>query len=241
MKVVLQHGTNSWRTFDPKGKDEFEFKDIEPGRHKIVLFSDEDIIAVGDWFETGPGEDKHLGTIVTEPAGSVLLHISYPDGTEGEPVRVHLSPDGTIQSRKLEIRGDAEKLVENLTPGRLRVSVYSSGFATEREFVEVEAGTVKDLKLTLRPAVRRDYEVVYPQNHALGGLRVYLDDAQGKRLWDFKHRNSGALSNPYQHYTRLPIGKYTMRAESGSGLKAEVTFEVTTMAEEQQLVRLELK
>jgi len=218
----------------------FSMPETSPGRYRPVLLAGEDPVFHGEWFELAAGERRDLGTLVTVPPGSVHLRVVRDDSTAGAEPTVRLGLDGSPLSRVVLPGLAAEQRVDNLTPGVHRVSLYGQGLAGEVSSVEVRADSVAELEVRLRAGVLREFEIDFP-SHALHGLvHVRAVDAHGNVLADFEE-NPARIGRPYRRKLSLPLGPVTLTAETNSGLAGRLDFEMTSLAEDQRPVRLELR
>jgi hypothetical protein len=218
----------------------FSMPETSPGRYRPVLLAGEDPVFHGEWFELAPGERRDLGTLVTVPPGSVHLRAVRDDSTAGAEPSVRFVLDGSPQERVVRPGVAADQRVDNLTPGVHRVHLHGQGLAGEVSSVEVRADSVAELEVRLRAGVLREFEIDLPSDALHGLVHVRAVDAQGKVLADFEE-NPARIGRPYRRKLSLPLGPVTLTAETNSGLAGRVDFEMTSLAEDQPPVRLELR
>jgi RNA polymerase sigma-70 factor (ECF subfamily) len=218
----------------------FSMPYTSPGRYRPVLLAGEDPVFHGEWFELASGERRDLGTLVTVPPGSVHLRVVRDDSTAGAEPTVCLGLDGSPQERVVRPGLAAEQRIDNLTPGVHRVRLYGKGLAGEESSVEVREDSVAELEVRLRAGVLREFEIDLPSDALHGLVHVRAVDAHGNVLADFEE-NPARIGRPYRRKLSLPMGPVTLTAETNTGLAGRLDFEMTSLAEDQPPVRLELR
>jgi hypothetical protein len=218
----------------------FSFTGVEPGRYRPVVLAGEIPAYSGDWITLAPGEDRDLGTLRTERAGSLRLLVPRTPATADVELRLYLRQPELI-GFSVELGRSDERLVENLSAGEIELSAYSAGIAPVRATATVKVGEETRLTLVLHPAVEVPLEVLWPENHALGGLTLRVEDEQGRSVWDKHETNVAFLKRPYVPRPQFRIGRYTLSGESDSGLRGSTSFEVKTLDAAQATVSLELR
>ena len=122
-----------------------------------------DTAHTADWFDLAPGEDKDIGTLATNPGGSLRLRITREPGTEALEPRFYISQRDIKHSRRIEPDRVDEVVVENLSVGTHSLNGYAKGVMTVvgAEFV-VETGAETVLQVVFRAAVERGFDLVTP-------------------------------------------------------------------------------
>jgi protocatechuate 3,4-dioxygenase beta subunit len=234
--VTLSYG-GGWYTNSQLDGDAFHFTGVEAGRrYQVLVMSGEDPVLASAWFELGPGEEKQLGTLVTEPGGTLRLRIERSPGTEKIAPSVYLQLEGS--SRKVEPGTSAEVLIDNLSPGTWRLTAYAEGMASVRGECRVVVGVETEGKITLRAAAQREIVVEYAATQRLS--RIQVRDATGVDHLDMQPRTT-TLPRPYTIKLRLPLGHFTFSAETESGASGRMEFDMTSLAEGQPPVRLQVQ
>jgi RNA polymerase sigma factor (sigma-70 family) len=241
LSVQLQSDRNFFRVNPDRDGLDFAFTGVEPGRYRPVVVVGEIPAYAGDWITLAPGEDCNLGTLRTERAGSLRLLVPRTPATTGVELRVYLRPPGVMMGFHVELGRDDERLVENVSAGEIELSAYSTGIAPVHASATVKAGEETRLTLVLRPAAEVPLEILWPENHALGGLTLRVENEQGQSVWDKHETNVAFLKRPYAPRPQLEVGRYTLFGESDSGLRGSTSFAVKSLAPDQPTVSLELQ
>ena len=238
---ILESDRNFSRVSAERVGLSFVFTDVEPGRYRLVVVVGENPVLGGELIELAPGQDLDLGTLRTEPGGSILVRVERDAATEGVGPRLFFRTDGMLHGRSVEIGKAAEVLVDNMSAGRYTVGAYGDGMLTLHAEVTVEVGAQAELVLDLSPAVRCPLEITWPENKTLGALTVRIEDAFGETPWNVTETNVSFLTRPYSRSLQLPLGRYTVTAESKTGLRGTGQFEVANLDPEQPVVRVEMR
>lgn len=218
--------------------DAFHFDRVEPGRSQLVVLSDETTIHIGPWFDLQPGADLDVGTLVTEPGGSLRLRIERGPGTERLSPKISLVHEGG-SGRSLAPGTADEVRVDNLCPGVYRIHMYGEGLASSYDrSCTVVAGDQAEAAIPLRAAVQREIEVDFGPRQEVTEVRVA--DGAGSVMFDFQP-GSYALPRPYRIKLSLPLGSFVLRAVTSAGTSREVAFTMASLAAGQPLVRLDLR
>ncbi len=238
---VLESDKNFFRVYVERDGPSFVFPDVKPGRYKPVVLVGDNPVFAGEWFELAPGANVDLGVLETEPGGSVLIRVARDKLTESAEPRMFLRQDGVMNSRSVEVGSAAEVLVDNLNAGTYTVGAHGDGMLMVYTEVTVKAGEQAELVLELTPAVRRRIEITWPENEALGGLSATVVDAYGEEPYVFSETNVSFLTRPYFREPQLPVGSYTVTAESESGLRGTARFEVLDLKPDQPVVTVRMR
>ena len=241
LTVQLESDRNFARVWVEREGAGFVFPEVEPGRYRPVVLLLESPILVGDWIELEPGEDRDLGTLRTEPGASLNLLAPRPAGTEDVEIRLFLRSGGTMSSTEVKLGTDAERRIQNLTPGTYDVRAYGTGIASVFVEAEVRLGRENELSLELQPAVPCGIEITWPENEALGSLSVRVSDAAGEVVWDRTETNVAFLPRPYTLSPQFVLGNYTVVAESKSGLRGTAALVVDDLEPDPEPVGIELR
>jgi hypothetical protein len=73
--------------------------DVEPGRYRVVALAGDDPILYGSWFEVHAAEQKDVGALPTEPAGTLRLQIVRGAGTEELQPVIWVGPGASHQCK----------------------------------------------------------------------------------------------------------------------------------------------
>lgn len=241
LSVLLQSDRNYWHTEQEPKDGTFEFERVKPGKFKVVALSGETVIHVGPWFELGPSEERDVGTLVTEPGGSVDIRIHRAKGTEDIEPTISLRCPNTKHSLPVRPGRKNSCRAENLSQGKHRVIAYGTGMMTIWSEVMIEAGVVATLELRLRAAAECPLEVTLPTDRNLGAVTFSVIDSEGKSCWSLTEPNVGAIPNPYKRKPSLAPGRYVLSVKSTTGLQGERDFEVKDSKADQPVVRLTVK
>ena len=237
---ILESDRNFARVFVKRDGMSFVFPGVEPGRYRPVILVAENPVFRGDWITLEPGQDLDLGTLKTEPGGSVLVHFKRDEATQAVEPRLYFHSGG-MYGRSVELAQAEEMLVDNMSAGEYTVSVYATGMVSMSEVVTVEAGKQAELTLEPAPAVRRAIEVTWPENEKLGALTIRVENELGDVLWDSTQPNVAFLKRPYTQSPNLTVGHYTVTAESKTGLRGTAQFAILNLEQDQPVVMVEMR
>ncbi|MBK8099526.1 MAG: carboxypeptidase regulatory-like domain-containing protein [Planctomycetes bacterium] len=235
MSVILARD-RSWRTDAKIEGMAFAFGSVEPGRHQVVVMRDDAPVLFSPQFELVAGEDKDVGTLITQPGGRVRLLLQRQPGTEAATPTVWVTLVGHGHGHKVEPAASSELWIDNLSPGLHRLYVSGDGVARAETTCEVLAGGEVTASMTLRAATQRVVIVDYEARQQFAHMQVTA--STGESFFDF--RPEGDVGRPFRITLSLPLGDYTLVVESGSGQRAQTAFSVTSLAGEQPVVRLAL-
>ncbi|HLQ36324.1 MAG TPA: hypothetical protein VK348_00885, partial [Planctomycetota bacterium] len=239
LAVILATDHGSWHTQSHLAGASFHFKDVEPGRVRVVAMSGEDPILYGPWIDLQPAEDRDLGTLVTEPGGKLMLHVVRGPGTEALEPTIYLTPVGGSHGRKAVLpKNTTELVLDNMNAGEQQLSVYGKGMASiQGDRCTVTAAAEAAATIELRAAVDREIVVDYAAGQQLTHIRV--QDERAREVFDYAQPR--ALERPYRVKLQLPLGRFTFRVETEGGGAAETTFAMTTLEPGQPAVVLQAK
>lgn len=240
LEVELTTGRSSLVSPDRKG-DAFVFRRVEPGRYRAMVVYDDAPIFAGDWFELAPREDRDLGQLTLGPAGALRLSAPRVDATAEADLLVFVRMAGLPAARSVELGVRAEALVRNLTPGEYQVDAYGVGVVSQHLRAVVREGDEAEVALEVVPAVARPIELVWPENAALGGLSLRVEDAGGNEVWERSDIGATSLTRPYVRRPQLGLGSYFVTAESQTGLRGTAKLDVLSLDPDQPTVRVELE
>ena len=210
LRLLLENDRQWWRIhFEREGLD-FHFPDLEPGRYKLLVLSGEALVHAGPWFDLGPGEDRDLGTIVTEPAAAVRLHLIRPPGQEDLTATAFLGTPGTFYSREVKFETSSEVLLEGLTPGDYELTLYARDHASPRVLFTASADEIRDVEIHLEPGAKRDFRIVLPEDVELTLLEVEATDDQGHRWLHHSTPKVPPTGEPFVTGGRFVPGSYTL-------------------------------
>ncbi|MGB3969100.1 MAG: carboxypeptidase regulatory-like domain-containing protein, partial [Planctomycetota bacterium] len=238
LQVILATDRRSWHTQANLQGAAFHFKDVEPGRVRVIAMAGEDPILYGPWVELQPGEQKDVGALVTEPGGKLVVKVVRGPGTEAIEPTIYVTPADAGHGRKLVLGKAATELVfDNMVTGEHRISLYSPGVASIRDArCSVAVGAPATATIELRAAVSREIGVEYEAAQRITHIRV--QDDEGRALFDYAQPR--AMERPYRMKLQFPLGRFTFTVESETG-KAETVIEMTSLAEGQPPVVLQAK
>jgi len=240
LRVILRYKTSyKWRDNVQIEGMHFFFDEVDPGEYRACAFSGEQQIYQGEWFELLPGEERDLGVIKTEVGGTLILNIDRSELSADMDPEVNITIVKSVGAMDIDISTSPLR-IEGLSAGEHRITAHARDMVYTRHLVEIVSGKETETTLKLRRGVRTPFAVTWPTEQELGHLQVFIRDLKGEQFWDLMESNTGSLPRPYERWTNLPLGKYVLSAETGSGLKGEVSFSVSDLSEEQPTVQLSL-
>jgi hypothetical protein len=241
LEVILQT-SRSWRTDESVEDGVFEFERVDPGRYKIVARAGETVVLVGEYFELGEGQDLDLGSLSTGPGGSLRLSMRLPEGAPDPDLRgVWLRAPTSMASQTLSLKPGQTVLVDNLNPGKHRLSVSGARLKSTQTDVEIIAGRVAEFELVLTPALLHTAHIHFSTNPPPGHLAYVLRDADGKVVKESTLTHAQFLSSPTRLFFQLEKGSYHLVMTTKSGLKGESRLVVDDLHKDAQEFELRLK
>ncbi len=239
LAVILATDHGSWWTQSNLEGASFRFKDVEPGRVRVIAMSGEDPILYGPWVDLQPAEQRDLGMLVTEPGGKLVLRVVREAGTETLEPTIYVTPVAASHGRKAVLAKCVTELTfDNLCVGEHRLSAYGKGMASIREDkCAVAAGGQAMATIELRAAVEREIVVEYAAAQRITHIRV--QDERAREIFDYAQPH--AMERPYRIKLQVPLGLFTFLVETEGGGKAQCEFEMMSLAEGQPPVVLQAK
>ena len=226
LSVILPSDRGFWKVNGKLDGAAFRFSDVEPGRYRIVALAGEDPILYGPWFDVQAAEQKDVGDLTTEPAGSLRLTLVRGPGTEELQPTLWLTPAGGGHGRKVESAKGTELVIDNLCAGEYGITGYVAGMAAPRGRCTVVAGGEVRASIELRAAVAREIVVEYAADQQLHRIRI--TGSQDPPLLDYSPERT--LERPYRITLQLPLGRLRFEVETKGGGKAHQEFEMTSLA-----------
>ncbi len=238
-KAIEIHLTTErgWRPNIEFADGAFRVEDVEPGRYRILVMVDQTAVAQTDWFEVGESETIDVGTLRTEPPQSLVIKLDRgPDALEVEP-RVFLTRKGWTRGAQVEMGRLSEARLDNLTAGNYEVSASGTGMKWIRDEVEVRAGELNELRLTIVPAALIRFEIWYPRDWSGGKATFKVIGSDGEILTDVE-RTHTVPQRPYERGVSVPRGEWTVEVDTESGWSASTRFTIDSLDREYSAVRV---
>lgn len=228
-----------WRTEKVKKDGTFAFEKIAPGRCRVMVTSGEKVIHAGEEFDLAPAQRFDVGTLVTEPGGSVRLRFVREKGTEKIEPRVWLRHLKDKHSVEIRPKRATEHLEENLCVGSYDARVFARGIVDTRVPFDVRAGEESVVELRFRPAAHCPLVFVLPERLP-EKLEYVITDAKGGVAAQRSMTLSPRYPNPLQSMVQLPVGRYTMTVSTSEGFSTKQEFEVKDLTAEVPAIRIEI-
>ena len=243
--IVLESEGPSWSARAKVDGGRFLFEHIAPGRHRVRVTSADDPVGTWDWFDLAPGEERDLGTLQTEPGGSLVVNFERTEDAQDARFVLYVigpSPDGANRyfPAKREIEPEASTAtIAGLSPGEYRLRVAGEGLVYRSSSVHVRANEEAEATKAVERGVLVAFDVHNPEQLAWGELNIDLvEDGTPFEEWSFA---SDGVVLPYTVRATLPVGGFVVNIRTDSGLSASRSFEVGSMGAPESQVRLELK
>lgn len=217
----------------------FTFDRLDAGVYRLTIRTLESLIHRSDWFELGPGEHRDLGTIRSEPAGSLAVEISH----EYEPERV--SPvvrDSDFDIVSLVRPRGADLVAEELSPGTWYLDLGAEGMADVCEPVDIRAGEETRVHVQLEPGTDRTIAFELPADRPWSRLRATVRDGTGRlRLGRTLPAGDHAGYASASILVTLPVGSFVVEASTDTGLSATGRIEVPQLRPQDGAISLALQ
>ncbi len=239
--IQLKSDRGSWRTGKVTKEGGFEFKRVEPGKFRLVVLSGEEVIHVSEWFELMPAENHDVGTLVTQPGGSLRVKFARDKGTEKIEPRCWAWHISTNQYREIRPGLSEEHLEKNLSVGTYRISVWAKDLAQVSVSTEVEVGKEAVVMLRLRRGASRTFEMQLPEGHEPGKMDITIYDSGGKVCWWQTATISAASGNLLKRTVNLGTGSYTVKVKTTAGRAGEQAFEVKDLGAQAPTIHVTVK
>ena len=219
----------SWRFGDRSG-DTWTFKVNEPDTYTPIVVAGEQIIAVGEPFESVPGERHDLGTLRTKTGGKLLLQIQRDEGTESATFKAWIKIDACRRSQSIEVGAVSEYILEGIEPGSGEISIHGEGIVSVDVPFEVDAGRQATVTIPLEQAAEVPYKIHWDLSDRPKTLSFkFLDRSTGSVVREINLENLHRYKMPIDWKFRTGPGSFTLEAELGNGKKGRVDFEVTRL------------
>lgn len=239
------HLAADWGSFNTNANysaGAFRYEDVKPGKYRLIVFSGENPIHWTEWFEVPPGTEHDVGTLTTEPGGALLLRLERGPGAERIEPTAWLRREGAPRSCTVAFGTDSERLVESLTVGEYSITVYGERMVTIRGAQATVPGEgVPTVNLRIERAAEQPLEIWFPEEEADGKVSVRLSDDQGRVYYEMNGVDPSRLARPFALNVPVPSGRFTIVAETDEGLRGEATFDVESLDDERDVVRVDVR
>jgi len=229
--------------------ESFTFESVPAGKYRLSLRAGADLREPSwkydsECFELRGGETVDLGVIRSarkgeEPAGSIVLEVE-PAGIAGLSAVVRGGDLATVGF--LEEEGGV-RTARGLAPGNYYVAASAwpaAGLAEACEPVEVRAGETARVRIRLESGVARTLSFPCADPAATWkDLRVKVKHADGRAL--AVEKLPRPLDDSRAVLVHVPVGSFTVEAESDTGLSARGTFSVPALTEQDSPLVFELR
>jgi len=238
--VTLQSEKNWFRPDGPIVDGAFEFRDVTPGRFRIILVEGDNAIAHSGWHDLAPAATLDVGVLSTQPAGGLRLLVDRGPDTDACEPRLYLTRDGDSRGTKVELGRKSEVAVPNLTPGSYRISGYFTGMVPVSATATITAGNTSELRLALTAGASCRCEVWLPPGHGATAYHYRFLDADGAVVHEYGRDLGSMPTRPLPFSRTLPLGTYTVEFSTDNDLRAEAPFTIESLDQEISL-KLELQ
>ncbi|MEZ5980244.1 MAG: sigma-70 family RNA polymerase sigma factor [Planctomycetota bacterium] len=237
--ATLTTGT-SWYTDRECGESDFSFERVDPGRYRVVLWDADTPIGSTDWFEVAPGETYDVGTIVTEPAGELVIRVLRDDDARDVPVTIALSAGSGLWMDGVEVAPDRDTLVvPNLSAGTWSGSVWARGVVDGEFTADVEALGSTEVAVRVVRGAHCTVRSTWGDEAAPSRIDVVVRDGEGVEVASRSSDGASLLVVPVLATFRLAPGDYTVEATTPEGLHASAELRVVDLSERTTDLRLE--
>ncbi len=224
LPVAYNVGTMSWN-FLTDSKEGVLEEALRPGTYTLRLQAGEQVVYRGDPFEIRPGETLDLGTLDTEPLGTLEVTIERPEGVAGPVVVRRKYTYGEHQT--IEAGATVAKFEESAT-GKFELEVTGYGIAKELVAVEVLPAIQNRVHVKLRRAAQIKIECTLEQTRGFRAISLTVKDAAGTKWYERFRREKDVREWPFSCVVNLPPGTYSIRGEASDGQAATVPVTVET-------------
>ena len=226
LRVVL---ASDQRWFRDGGKVEdgaFSFERVTPCRFRLTLQEGEAVLAHSGWFELEEGAELDVGVLRTVPGGGVRVRAARGPGAEAAAPTLYFRHEDASRSTVVTLTSD-EQLVENLTPGRYKVTGYDKGLVSIRGDVTVAAGSVSNLTVALTKGVLTKFAVWIPTDEVVVRYDYTIRDAEGVEFRSYGADLGSSPTRPFPISVTMPPGSYTIDYRADDVYAGAQSFEVT--------------
>ena len=213
----------------------FSFDRVEPGRHRLTIRTDESLIHRSDWFEVPPGGQVDLGTIRSEPAGSLVVDVDA--GTAVEAISTVVRGEDLDILSFMRARG-TELVAEELSPGAYYLAADSPGHADLLLPIEIRAGEETRVSVELAPGAARTVSWDFPPDAEWNELRATVRDEEGRLVSGKRIERARPGTGSLFH---LKLGTFHVEAETDTGLEGRVMIDVPDLTPQSEPIVVELR
>ena len=170
-----------------------------------------------------PGEDRDLGLVVAQTSGSIEAEITLADGSLLVHPMVILDGRGILTSTDGRTFRSAR-----LPPGTYRLFPEADNISTRTRELEVRAGEVSRVTLSLEPGLRRVFFFEGARDaQMMGDSHLVVRRADGTLVFDVQRELAGAEPGMLGSFgVGLPSGNYRLEATSEDGRHVVFPFDV---------------
>ncbi len=137
---------------------------------------------------------------------------------------------------------DTERLVEDLAIGEYSITVYGERMVTIRGAeATVPKEGVPTVTLRIERAAEQPFEIWFPGDVAAGKLSMRVTDDQGRVYYEVNDFDSSRLERPFARKVLVPVGHFTIVAETDQGMRGEATFDVDDLDSEHPAIRVDMR
>ena len=122
--------------------------------------------------------------------------------------------------------------MENLTPGKYAVTGHADGMASLKGEVEVHVGQESELRLTLNPAALCRIAVWFQGGGTPGSSTTSIVGTDGAVFHERSWTHGAAPARPFERSVRVPLGQWTVRVTTDTGLAGDADFTVDSVGRE---------
>lgn len=238
--VVLSSEDRWFREGDKLVNGSFAFKDVTPGRFRLVLMEGGSVLAESDWHELLPGARLDTGVLQTKPGGSVRIHVTRRPGAESCTPKLYFRQAEASRSSSVDLGTHNEVLVKSLSPGTYTVTGNAKGMTRINATATVTVGATSDLHVTIDVGVLARLEAWLPQNSTATSYTYTVTRDTGEHMRTLKGKYGARSLRPHAMPITLPKGTYTVDYEAIGELVGKETFTIDGTSPEQK-VRINLR
>ncbi|MEM8711907.1 MAG: carboxypeptidase-like regulatory domain-containing protein, partial [Planctomycetota bacterium] len=220
----------SWHFGDRGDDGAWTFTHDEPAEFRPVAQLGERVIAVGEPFEFVPGTDYDLGTLRSEPGGTLILNWTLPEGFDPGEVSAYLSFDAVRRNERVTVDPRGTSRFESLQPGGGKITLLAENALKHVAPYEIVAGEISSVDIALTPAVGVPYHIDLPSPEQATSVAIrFVDAVTDTEISALETEDLRRYPNPIDFEQKLVAGTYRLEVVLGDGTRKATTFRVPSL------------
>ena len=207
--------------------DVWRFSVERPGSYRPMAFAGDRLIAIGPSVQIELGADVDIGTLVTGPGGTLVLHLVRPQEGDTFGVQGYLEHEGCRSGEMIQLGAEETLRIDNLEPGRGELQLVGGPVLRTSLPYRIVAGEEAHATIVLTPAVGVPYTIAWDPMDPPESLSVRFRSEGGNPPMESQEVAVGtSRSSPLRLTKFLAPGSYVLEVSGLGGGLVDQAFEV---------------